>query len=716
MVGISHILTLNNMPRVGGGHRWSIALENWLDRERDQLPLWLPVGIGIGIVIWQFGGASAAPGLLLLAIAVWLFALLATPHSRSRQFLGMAAVAILLGFGLISLKSTAVTQPVLAKIWIGDFYGRIEAVENITAREVVRLRLGTDGKGELPPVVRVNLAPEQYQSTFQVGAVIRLRARLMPPAGPTLPGGYDFARRAWFQQIGATGSALGTVTLVEPARTNAMFSAKRAQLTQHILASMPPDAGAIGAALVTGDQGHISEADAQAMRDSGLAHLLSISGLHVTAVVGFIFIAVSRLLALSSWMALRISVPICAAAAAAMGALAYTLLTGAEVPTIRSCIAALLVLVALALGREALTLRLVAFGALIVLLFWPEALAGTSFQLSFAAVATIVILHELPLVKRFTERRDEPTLYRLARGVVSLVLTGLAIEIILAPIALFHFHKTGLYGAFANVVAIPMTTFVIMPLEALALALDLVGLGGPFWWLAGQGILAILALAHFVSGLPGAVSMMPEMPIWSYAAFWAGALLFGLLQTHIRYVGIPIFLIGIAGMVLAPRPDILVTGDGKHLALVTADGKVSLLRGKAGDFVRDMISEKAGSNAAATPIEQWPGARCTSDNCIISIAAHNRTWTILATRTAYRVPAMEMAAACRRVDIVMSDRWLPQSCRPKWIKADRRLLEQTGGLAIYLAEQRVITVNENRAHMPWVQAAKDAQQNADLHQ
>jgi competence protein ComEC len=77
---------------------------------------------------------------------------------------------------------------------------------------------------------------------------------------------------------------------------------------------------------------------------------------------------------------------------------------------------------------------------------------------------------------------------------------------------------------------------------------------------------------------------------------------------------------------------------------------------------------------------------------------------------------MEMAAACRRVDIVMSDRWLPQSCQPKWIKADSRLLEQTGGLAIYLAEQRVITVNENRAHMPWVQAAKAAQQNADLHQ
>ena len=96
-----------------------------------------------------------------------------------------------------------------------------------------------------------------------------------------------------------------------------------------------------------------------------------------------------------------------AATAAALGALAYTLLTGAEVPTVRSCIAALLILVALAMGRDALTLRLVAFGALVVLIFWPEAMAGPSFQLSFAAVATIVIIHEMPIVMRFTQVREE---------------------------------------------------------------------------------------------------------------------------------------------------------------------------------------------------------------------------------------------------------------------------------------------------------------------
>ena len=685
-----------------------VVIENWLDRERDQTPLWLPVGIGFGIAFWQFFGTSAWAGLAMACAAFLIFGFLAPPNSRLRQLTRMAAIAILLGFFLIAFRSNTVAQPVLGKIWIGEFYGQIEAVENISARNVYRLRLATGSSSDLPPFVRVNLTPEQYQNDLQPGAIIRLRARLLPPAGPSLPGGYDFARRAWFQQIGATGTALGEVQLFQKADGDAWFATHRTALTEHILVSMPQGSGAIGAALVTGEQGHISPADAQAMRDSGLAHLLSISGLHVTAVVGFIFIAVSRLLSLSSWLALRIPIPVVAAATAALGALGYTLLTGAEVPTVRSCIAAILILIALAMGRDALTLRLVAFGAILVLIFWPEAMAGPSFQLSFAAVATIVIMHDLPFVKRFTERRDESFFIKMARAVVSLIITGIAIEIVLTPIALFHFHKAGLYGALANVAAIPMTTFIIMPLEALALVFDLVGLGQPFWWMAGQGIAAILALAHAVSGLPGAVTMMPEMPIWAFGTFVVGALIFGLLTTSVRYCGVALCLFGIIFMVMAPRPDILVTGDGKHLALVSKDGDVALLRVRAGEFMRGMIFEKAGSDTEAIQIEDWPGAECTADNCIVVMEGEDRSWTLLATRTRNPIPSMEMAAACKRVDIVVSDRWLPKSCRPKWIKADRRLLEQTGGLAFYLDTQHVVTANENSRHLPWVQAAHAA--------
>jgi competence protein ComEC len=701
--------------RSGQNFRWSSPLpffERWLDTEREQLPLWIPVGVGAGIAVWQFSGTGHWVAFALICVAIGLLGVVFDRGSRTRQLLVAISITFAIGFAAISIKSAMVAEPVLAKIWIGEFHGRIEKVETLSARDIVRLELATAGHQGLPPKVRVNLSPEQYQPVFIPGAVIKLRARLMPPAGPALPGGYDFARRAWFQQIGATGSALGGVALTKAAPFEPVFASNRARLTEHILDEMPGDSGPIGAALVTGDQGHIDEKDAQAMRDSGMAHLLSISGLHVTAVVGFIFFLLSRLLSLSAWFALRFSVPLIAASGAALGALGYTLLTGAEVPTVRSCIAAMLILAALALGRDALTMRLVGFAALVVLLFWPEAMAGPSFQLSFAAVATIVALHEMPAVKRWTERREEPRLMRIWRGMVSLILTGIAIELVLAPIALYHFHKTGLYGAVANVVAIPLTTFFIMPAEALALLLDIAGFGAPFWWLAGQGILVILYLAHLVSGFPGAVSMLPAMPDWAYASIIAGALLFGLLKSNARYLGAVPFAVGVAAMLTAPRPDLLVTGDGQHLALVDPSGGVSLLRASAGDYVRDMLLENAGTNSEPTPLEQLPGVSCSTDICVITVRSGGIARTVLATRTPYQVPSMEMAAACRRVDIVISDRWLPSSCRPRSLKADRKLLEQSGGLAFYIAQNRLVSVNEANAHMPWVKAAHEAKADA----
>jgi len=206
------------------------------------------------------------------------------------------------------------------------------------------------------------------------------------------------------------------------------------------------------------------------------------------------------------------------------------------------------------------------------------------------------------------------------------------------------------------------------------------------------------------------------MPVWAYGSIILGLLVFGLLKSAVRYIGIVPFVVGIIAMILAPRPDLLVTGDGKHLALVNPAGEVSLLRSKAGDYIRDMLLENAGTNAEPRPIEQWPGVKCSADMCVLDINRGGRQWSVLATRTPYQVPSMEMAAACKRVDIVISDRWLPSSCQPRWVKADRNMLEQSGGLAFYLANEKLVTVNDDNAHMPWVQAARDAKTRAELNQ
>jgi competence protein ComEC len=175
----------------------------------------------------------------------------------------------------------------------------------------------------------------------------------------------------------------------------------------------------------------------------------------------------------------------------------------------------MLVLVGVAMGRDAITLRLVATGALVVLVFSPETLVGPSFQLSFAAVTAIIALHEHPRAKKLLSRRDEVWARKIGRFAQGLLLTGLVVEIALMPIALFHFNKAGLYGALASIVAIPLTTFVIIPLEALGLFLDIFGLGAPIWWLVGKALGSLLDLAHGVSSTPGAVALLPAMPMTS---------------------------------------------------------------------------------------------------------------------------------------------------------------------------------------------------------
>jgi competence protein ComEC len=683
------------------------ALERWLQAERDQLVLWLPVALGLGIAAWYALPTPAHWTAFMLGSAgVAGIAAALSPHGRAGRAVAIFALLAALGCGLIWWRATAVAAPVLDRPKIVAFDARVIAIETLPAREAVRLMLAPAPAADLPmvdlpPRIRVNVDQADVPPGLGRGAVVRLKARLMPPPAASVPGGYDFARVAWFRGIGATGRALGPVLLIAPAPPEGLADI-RARLTRHIQASLPGVEGGIATAFVTGDQGAIGEADADAMRASGLSHLLSISGLHVTAVVGGVMFAVMKLLALSPRLALRWPLPLVAAGAGALAGVGYTLLAGAEVPTVRSCVAAILVLAALAIGREALTLRLVAAGALVVLLLWPEALVGPSFQLSFAAVVAIIGFHETPRIRALFAAREEGPVARIGRTMLSLALTGIAIEIMITPIALYHFHRAGLYGAFANIVAIPLTTFIIMPLEALALLLDMIGLGAPAWWLAGKAIALLLWIARTTAGLPGAVAMLPSMPLPAFALIVGGGLWMLLWRTRPRWLGALPFAIGAAWTLMTPPPDLVVTGDGRHLALRRADDGIALLRPRARDYVRDMLNEAAGEQVTAGAIDDLPNARCSRDLCAADLMADGRRWRLLATRSAYLVDIKAMNAACASADIVVSDRRLPRSCVPRWLKLDRPALAETGGVAIALSRGEIRASHAPGDQHPWL--------------
>ncbi len=344
------------------------------------------------------------------------------------------------------------------------------------------------------------------------------------------------------------------------------------------------------------------------MRRSGLAHLLSVSGLHIAAVVGAAMLLTLKLLALSERLALRFNLVLAAAGVGALAGVAYTLLTGAQVPTVRSCIAALLVLGGLALGRDAISLRLVAVGALIVLLFRPEALAGPSFQFSFAAVTAIIALHSSAWGRRLLARRDEGPIAGAGRTLLGMILTGLAVEIALMPFALYHFHKAGLFGVAANLVGIPADD----------LRHHAAGGGGlvPRPRRSGQAVLVGggAGARRPASGLPmqwrapaGRSTTLPSMPGWAFGLMVLGSLWLCIWTSRLRLLGFVPFAIGAFGASMSPVPDLLVTGDGRHLALVSSEGMPMMLRERTGDFMRDLMSEASGFDEEPGLLEAAPG-------------------------------------------------------------------------------------------------------------
>jgi competence protein ComEC len=683
--------------------RWGARVEAWLEAERDELFLWTPVALGAGVAAW-FVLLSPVEWLAFLGACagVAMFAAVAATGTRLRQVLLWAATLAAVGCGLSWWRAEHVAAPVIARPIVAQLSGRVERVELLPAREIERLTLVDLGEG-MPDRVRVSVALDPAPPAIHEGDRVNLRARLVPPQEAAVPGGYDFRRIAWFQQLGGVGKALGPISVTPAERGGPSL---RERLSAHIRSQIAGSAGGIASAFASGDRGGIAETDEEAMRASGLTHLLSVSGLHISAVVGAAFFLTLRLLALWPRLALRWPLVAIAAGAGAAAGIGYTLLTGAEVPTIRSCVAAVLVCVGIVLGREAFTLRLVAAGALVVLLAWPESLVGPSFQLSFAAIATIVALHEFPQVKSWFAKRDEPWWAKFGREIGALLLTGLAVEIALAPIALFHFHKQGLFGALANIVAIPLTTFVTMPLEALALLFDLLGLGGPFWWATGKSLELLLWIAHAVAGWPGARAALADMPVGAFALFIAGGLWLVLWSTRVRLAGLLPIAIGTLIAAAAPPPDLIVTGDGKHLAVRQGDGSYAILRDRAGDYVRQVLAERGGTLSELSDLDGSDGASCSADLCRATLKYGHRVWHLMATRSPYLVDRPLFERECVSADIVVSDRRLPPWCHPHWLKADARFLSSTGGLAITLAGPSIAAVKRPGDAHPWVRASE----------
>ncbi len=521
-----------------------------LAAERERWPLFLPVGVGAGIAGYFALPREPSPwlGAAVCALALGLvLAAIRQAHGRRHiswqplLLAGLALGAVGLGFGAATFRTLAVEAPVLAfRLGPVTVSGQVIKVEPPALRTasggglpkgprltLKRVRVSRLESAETPARVRIRM---RGAADVVPGDWISAKAILLPPPSPSAPGAFDFPRHAFFQHLGAVGFAVGRLEHIEPPAEGAApsfrlwLSKLRQKIYRRIVGSLKGTSGTVAAALMTGERGAIPADVLEAMRASGLAHLLAISGLHIGLVTGVLFFGIRGTLAAFPSVTLRFAIKKWAAIGALTGALAYLLVTGATVPTQRAFLMVALVLAAIVLDRTAISMRLVAWAALIVLLISPESLLGASFQMSFAAVIALVAAYELARApfRRWRAREGWwrlPLLYLVGVGLTTLVASAAT-----APFVVYHFNRFAAFGLAANLVAVPITALWIMPWAVLGYLLMPLGLEG--WALTpmGWGIEAMIAVARWVAGWPGAVVLLPAMPVWGLALVALGGL------------------------------------------------------------------------------------------------------------------------------------------------------------------------------------------------
>ena len=697
--------------------RFGAWLRATLLAESERWPLWLPVSLAGGIALYfglpfepaPWAGAAAATAALALLL-FW----------RNRPVLfwagaGLAAAAV--GFAAAQLRTHAVDGPRLQASF-GPARVAGQVLESEPTDRGHRVILGSVtvaglAPSDTPQRVRLRLLPGHAPPA--PGSWIEVKAVLNPLPAPTMPGGFDFQRHAFFQRLGAIGFALGPPVARPDGPRAASWrvgvESLRQDLDSRLRAGFAQMEGnvrpSIASALITGKRADIPTDVLDAMRDSGLAHLLAISGLHFAMVAGLIFLLVRAGLALVPPLALRMPIKKWAAVAAFLAASCYLLLSGATPPTQRAFLMLSMALLAILADRLEVSMRPVAWAAGVMLLAAPEMLIGASFQMSFAAVIGLVAAYEALRGRRGTGRPwvegiaaviARPALYAAGVGFTSIV-AGLAT----APFSLYHFNQLSSYGVLANLAAVPVTAFWVMPAGLAAIAAMPLGLEHLPLSAMGAGIDLIVAVARTTAGWPGAVWHVPRVPAAAFAAICLGGLWLALWRRRWRLLGLVAVGGGIACLLTAEPPHLLVAHDGRLIGARGPDGALWVSSLRSGRFVREAWER----GTAATQIGAWPREGRTADGAL-SCDRLGCVYSLGARRVAIPADGRAFEDDCGAADVIVSRLRIPAALRDSpcgRIVIGPEDLRRGGAHALWLqpdGQVRIRTARAAQGERPWV--------------
>lgn len=602
--------------------------------------LWTPVGFGAGIggyfalarePNWAIGPACAC---------VLLIGLLVARMRRNGGLIWLIPLVVVLGFITAQVRTALIPPHLLAVATAGVVTGTVEAIEDRPSRPRILLsgaRISAAG-GEVR-LERTRFSLRSGAALPGIGETIAIPASLRPPPPPSAPGAYDFRRAAFFDLVSAVGYATGPFRrLTDPevkdgqggtgeagegsllATARHWLAGYRLELSRRISEALPGPSGALASALLTGERGALGEDVLQAMRDSGLAHLLAISGLHMGLVAGVVFLGLRTAFSLSRRLALTVPIKKWAAFGALIFAAGYLLLSGASVPTQRAFLMTGLVMTAVLLDREAISMRLVAWAAMLVLVLWPEALLTASFQLSFAAVSALVATYEVIAARR-RESGAPATGWsrRILLYLGALLLTSLVANIATLPFSAYHFNRIASHGLASNMLAVPLTGFWIMPWGVLALALAPFGLEPLALTPMGWGLDLLLVIARTVLRWLGAVVPVAAWPAACLPLFALAGVWLCLWRRPWRIAGLCGLVAAAWIAIITPGPRLWVTGDGRLAGYLAEDGRLLLSEPRRDRFAAELWERRAGGAEISAWRDGGSPVNCDDLGCVLRI-------------------------------------------------------------------------------------------------
>lgn len=583
------------------------------------LPIFMGFGIGIyfalpwDITIWQ----------ALTPLALAISAIITTRKNEVSLKINILIIAITVGIFACECRVELVNAPRIdGKYENVRVEGTIvQIIESPDAKKLLldNIEIPFFEPEATPKFIRLSLKTDI--SELQIGDRIEVKATLMPPPLPSMPGGFNFSEFAYFKQIGAIGYAMRSPYVLgnyDFSTSTKIINYVRKAIGDRIVASMDAREASIALALLIGDTTKIPADDLKVIRTSGIAHIIAISGLHVVITVGLIFITSRFLLSYIPWIALRYDLKKIAAALGITLSFFYLIIAGSPISAQRAFIMSSLVLFAIIIDRNSTPMRSVATAAMLILLFTPENLFSPSLQMSFAACISLIagFFYTTQLLPSTTFGTGKIAI--ASHYVMGILISTLIAGSATAPFVIYHFNQFSTYSIITNIVAIPLTNFVIMPAGVLSLLLMPLHLEWISLYPMSIAISLMVDTAQKVSTLPEASIHISSYTKWGIAFITIGGLMLSVMQTRLRLIGIPIMAIGLLSNVNTIYPDLMLDANGKLFA-VKANDEYYFSNKSTARFVRKTWEQALGVTDVKT-IKTLDG--CTKEGCDLILSGH----------------------------------------------------------------------------------------------